>query len=200
MTPAESRAERKRFNRLLSALDRNRNRAGEAYESLRQRLLTLFSCNDFPDAHDLVDETLRRLECKLEQGEQIENMTGYAAGIARYVCLEAEKDRRKIEDVEDPGDIPNPDIDPDEQAERERRSECLARCLKTLSERERRLILDFYDYPENKKAAPEEKKASSRRRLAGSLGISGGNLRIKAHRLRKSIEACVRDCVQRRSG
>ena len=199
MTPAESRAESKKFNSLLSALDRDRNRAGEKYELLRQRLITFFSCHGFPNAHDLVDETFRRLESKLDEGNAIENLTAYAAGIARHICLEEEKKGRKITDLDDFDSIPNPDMNPEEQEELELLSRCLDRCLKILSERDQRLILGYYDYLEGRKASREERKASSRHRLASALGISNEALRGAACRARNKIEHCVRDCVARRS-
>ena len=83
MTPADSRAELKKFNRLLLALDRDRNRASVIYESIRVRLSKLFSCNGFPEAYDLIDETFRRVERKLDEGLRIKNVAAYSAGIAR---------------------------------------------------------------------------------------------------------------------
>ena len=198
MTPAESSAESKRFNSLLSALDRDRDRAGEKYESLRQRLTTLFRCHGFPEAHDLVDETFRRLESKLDEGNAIQNLSAYAAGIARHICLEQEKKGRKI-DLDDFDSLAKTDMNPEEQAELELWSRCLDRCLTILSERDQRLILGYYDYAEGRKAAREERKAASRQRLAGALGLSNEALRGAACRARNRIEHCVRGCVARRA-
>src|ERR1700676_1403497 len=101
MTPADSRAELKKFNRLLLALDRDRNRASAIYESIRGRLSKLFSCNGFPGAYDLIDETFRRVERKLDEGLGIKNVAAYSAGIARKICLEAQKEGRNLRDLHD---------------------------------------------------------------------------------------------------
>jgi DNA-directed RNA polymerase specialized sigma24 family protein len=196
MTPADSRADRKKFNRLLLALDRDRNRASVIYESIRIRLSKLFSCNGFPEAYDLIDETFRRVERKLDEGLRIENVAAYSAGIARKICLEAEKEGRNLGDVDD---IVS-EFNAEQQELLERTSNCLERCLNSLPERDQRLILDFYTYSEDKKASSEDKKASSRRRLADSLGLSDVALRVAAHRLRTKIEPCVRDCLRGGSG
>jgi hypothetical protein len=199
MTAADSRAERRKFDRFLSALDGDRNRASEIYESTRVRLIKLFSCNGFSDAYDLIDETFRRVERKLDEGLRIDNVVAYTAGIARKICLEAEKEGRKLKDLDDLAEMPRPEVDAEEPEILERASKCLDRCLKSLPERDQRLILDFYTYSEDKKASSEDKKASSRRRLASSLGLSDVALRVAAHRLRTRLEPCVSDCLRRGS-
>ena len=53
------------------------------YELLRQRLLKVFSFNGFPKADDRVDETFRRVEQKLDEGEQIKNEGSRVAPVTR---------------------------------------------------------------------------------------------------------------------
>src|SRR5580700_5918445 len=45
----------------LNYLDADRERAGEKYETIRQKLLTLFRCNGCWTAEDLADETIDRV-------------------------------------------------------------------------------------------------------------------------------------------
>ena len=72
------------------------------------------------------------------------------------------------------------------------RGECLSRCLQALSEESRALIIEYYDDERGK-------KIERRRRLAARLGIPLNALRIRAHRIRIGLEACVRECVGRRA-
>src|SRR5471030_861679 len=90
-TPDDARAA---FECLLKALNNDRSRAGEIYESLRQRLTTFFRMNGFPEAYDLVDEVLDRAGRRL-QNTRVENVTAYTAGIGRLVLLEAKRKRAR---------------------------------------------------------------------------------------------------------
>jgi DNA-directed RNA polymerase specialized sigma24 family protein len=92
------------FDRLLASLDRDRERAGEVYESLRRRLLTYFRMHGFPDAHDLFDQTMERAARRLSD-TAVANTPAYITGIARLVCLEAERKQRRqvaLADVAEP--------------------------------------------------------------------------------------------------
>src|SRR5712691_6015502 len=100
-TTADSGTTREEFDRLLAALDRDRNRAGEIYESLRRRLTTYFRLQGFHEAHDLVDRAFDIAARRLGDARiEIENVTAYIAAIARKVRLEAEKERYRIDPLD----------------------------------------------------------------------------------------------------
>jgi DNA-directed RNA polymerase specialized sigma24 family protein len=68
--------------------------------------------------------------------------------------------------------------------------ECLEHCLGCLSEEDREVITEYYRYKK-----PE--KIDCRKRLAAKLGISLNTLRVKTHRQRMNLEACVEKCLAR---
>ena len=53
------------FDALLGWLDPNREVAGQKYEVIRRRLITIFSCRGCAEAEDLADETINRVASKL---------------------------------------------------------------------------------------------------------------------------------------
>ena len=66
--------------------------------------------------------------------------------------------------------------------------ECLRRCLARLPEDQRRLILRYHG---------EDDRIRSRQELAEELGIALNALRIRAHRVRRDLEQCVRQRLAR---
>src|SRR6185503_8312220 len=82
--------------------------------------------------------------------------------------------------------LPEPQTD-DEQEELE--YACLDRCVAKLTAENRELVLSYYQ--EEKHA-----KIEHRRMLASRLGIAANALRIRAHRIRASLQQCVKECLQ----
>src|ERR1017187_4257688 len=81
------------FKRLLAALDPKLDLAGELYEKTRLRLVTFFRCNGCRECDflDLVDETFRRVERRLDEGVEVDNVVSYIQGVARKVASEAHR-------------------------------------------------------------------------------------------------------------
>ena len=79
---------------------------------------------------------------------------------------------------------------PDPPEEKERRFSCLHNCMEFLDAPSRELILQYYQH--EKKA-----KIDHRKDLAERLGISLNTLRMRAHRIKESLQKCVRECVSR---
>ena len=69
-----------------------------------------------------------------------------------------------------------------------KRLECLEHCLRLLPEDQRLLIQEYYQ--ETGRAGIER-----RRKLAEQLGVSMGSLGVRAHRIRRSLEACIVHCA-----
>jgi DNA-directed RNA polymerase specialized sigma24 family protein len=76
------------FAGLLLKLGKEPIESGARYEALRTRLIFYFSrkCLDFPE--DLADEVLDRLARRLAEGTEIDSLTAFALGIARFVAQE----------------------------------------------------------------------------------------------------------------
>jgi DNA-directed RNA polymerase specialized sigma24 family protein len=170
------------FDRLLTALDADRDRAAQAYEHLRDRTTGLLRWWGAADAEDLADVTLDRVARKLEEGVAIAegSFGAYVRGVARMIFYEAQR-RPKLQAGDAIHLAPPPSSDHDWLV-------CLDTCLDTLSPSERTLVLRYYG---------DGKPSDVRRRLGLELGVTMTALRIRAHRLRAQLERCVRECTCR---
>ncbi|MFY9554259.1 MAG: hypothetical protein WAV20_02955 [Blastocatellia bacterium] len=169
------------FDKFLTWLNPDREQAGAKYEDIRRRLIKIFACRGCPSCEDLADETINRVIRRMQ--EIADSYTGdpalYFYGVARNVHLEYVK--------KGPTPLPTPLPDPPEQKEKE--YACLEQCMKVLTMENRQLVLEYYK---------EEKQAKivHRRELAVRLGIALNALRIRAHRIRASLQGCVENCVK----
>ena len=168
------------FEALLTWLDSNRDIAGQKYEQIRTRLIKIFACRGCNESEDLADETINRVTNRLR--EIGATFTGepalYFFGVANKVHLEYL--RRKP--------TPSLPVATESSEEAERQSQCLDRCVGQLTPVNRTLVLQYYQ--ENKRA-----KIEHRRQLADGLGIAVNALRIRAHRIRRSLQNCVQECL-----
>src|SRR5688572_13632220 len=169
------------FDALLDWLDPNRDAAALKYETIRSRLIKIFACRGCLEAEDLADETINRVTSKLPEIQT--TYTGeparYFYGVANKVHLEYTR-RRPVPTLPDPKTGC-------EQAELE--YACLDRCVAKLTPEQRELVLSYYQ--EEKHAKIEHRKL-----LASRLGIAANALRIRAHRIRASLQECVKECLQ----
>ncbi|HKP47515.1 MAG TPA: hypothetical protein VJT50_13025 [Pyrinomonadaceae bacterium] len=169
------------FDQLLAWLDADRGRAANKYETVRSRLIKIFSCRGCGEADDLADETINRVTAKVM--EIAPSYSGepalYFYGVANKVYLEHVRRRPQIA------------YQPlqESSAETEAEYACLEQCMERLPVVNRRLVLAYYE--EDKRA-----KIDRRRKLAEELGIGVNALRIRAHRIRLQLEQCVRACIE----
>jgi DNA-directed RNA polymerase specialized sigma24 family protein len=174
------------FVKLLSALDTDPERAGEHYEQLRQKLVSLFKWRGSTTPDELADETLNRLARKIDEGEVIRNLFNYAGGMARPVWLEDLKRQERAQNAFEEVGVASRDPAPAEVL----RAECFESCLESLPEENRALILDYY-------RAEKGTKIELRKQLAAKLGMPLNALRIRAHRIRTQLEKCVAACLEK---
>jgi DNA-directed RNA polymerase specialized sigma24 family protein len=169
------------FDGLLRALDADRERAALAYEQLRQRVVGLLRFWGAAEAEDLADQALDRVARKLEEGAVVpaSSLGAYVRGVARMIFYEWTRSSR----VPVPPAPPAPAAEEDSEAALRR----LDRCLATLVDADRKLVLRYYG---------AGNKAEVRRGLAEELGVSGTALRIRTHRLRQRLEACMAACPE----
>jgi DNA-directed RNA polymerase specialized sigma24 family protein len=169
------------FDSLLAWLDHDRDQAGKKYESIRLRLIKIFTCRGCGEAEDLADDTINRVTAKVE--ELSKTYQGdpalYFYGVAQKVHLESLRKKPLVH-------VPTPMVDNDEIEEE---YNCLDRCMDKLSEDNRTLVLRYYQ--EEKHA-----KIDNRKDLARELGIAVNALRIRAHRIRLQLQLCVRSCLE----
>lgn len=182
------------FEKLLRALDPDREAAGKRYEAIRAGLVRLFEWRgcEAPDA--LADVTIDRVCRKIEAGEPIEpaRAGAYFHGVARNVLKEHYREVRRQAVAREslPSAWPGSEEGfVDEHGDR--RLGCLGRCLEGLAPDDRGLVAAYY-------RSEKGQKIADRRELAARLGISHGNLRIRAYRIRRRLEICVDDCLRAR--
>src|SRR5258708_794328 len=131
------------FAKLLSRLDPDPERAGEDYEDLRRAMIRFFEWGGAPFPEDHTDEALNRVARKLDEGVEIKSVRSYCYEVARLVCLEAYKG---VDSKREPLEADHQEYfvaaSIDEGVEREARLACLDRCLDSLQEDGRTLILE----------------------------------------------------------
>ena len=176
------------FDAFLATLDRDRDKAGEKYENIRLKLLKYFQwCgSDVPDID--ADETINRVTRRIYEGQEVYNLTGYIYGVAKLVYVESLKRRNRRQELDEKSFIELSSIGV--EVEVANYQECLERCLGRLSDEDREVITEYYRYK-------KIEKINCRKRLAARLGISLNTLRVKMHRQRMNLEACVEKCRAR---
>lgn len=180
------------FARFLAWLDHGDGTNGEEYLALRKRLVAYFERKgcDVPD--DLADETLERVNRRLdESGEiEIETPAKFCYITAKFVFLEYLRSGRRREDVVDPADLGKFAYASNEEDDRkEILSVCLDRCLAELGVEDRAMIMGYY-------AGERRAKIDNRRSMAAKFGLSSNALAIRACRIRERLESCIRSCSQ----
>ena len=168
------------FDSLLAWLGPERERAGEKYEEIRARLIKVFAYRGCHTPEELADETINRVARKIDS--VAESYDGdpalYFYGVAQMIHLEYL--RRKP-------DPPLPAANP--PADFEREYQCLDECLDRLTAANRELILQYY-------TDESRTRINNRKLLARELDIGPNALRIRAHRVRDSLESCMEICMQ----
>lgn len=173
------------FEALLAWLDPDRDRAGERYQRIRERLIALFVWRGCAAAEDLADETLNRVARRLYEGVEVRTQVGesYVYGVAQRVFQEAlrraqpvdaeerELDRMLVSEVGEPGP----------------RRRCFERCLAALPAADRRLLLRYHGLHHG---------GQGRKILGDELGITLNTLRIRIHRIRRKLQESLEECLK----
>ena len=179
------------WDTLLGALDsEDRERAGQAYLELQDRLIRFFEWRQAAMPEELAFETLRRLALKLHDGVELtSSVKAFALGFARRVLQEHW--RKPVEAELSPGDV---DKDQDaalaQDADIEAK-ERLARCLDLCAEGDPDgydLLLRFHQFD-------GRDRINQRKKLAEDLGKSVNALRIEACRRRKELRRRLDQCL-----
>ncbi|MBM3761763.1 MAG: hypothetical protein FJW36_16135 [Acidobacteria bacterium] len=173
--------EKAQLEALLGRLDADAETAALRYEELRQRLIRYFRWERSGEAEDLADEVLNRVARKLADGEAIEVVERYAAGVARMLLRESLTRIQRRDVALKKMVVPEP-VDREALAG-------LDACLAELQPEQAKLILRYY-------AGQGSAHIAVRNQMAMELGLELNALRNRALRIRERLEACV----QRRLG
>lgn len=181
------------FDLLLAWLDDGTESHGERYLEMHRRLVSYFDRRNRPAADELADETLNRVARTLEQSGGIATRppARYCYVVAKFVLLEdLRRGRRQVglDETRPVVDVRSGYVEPPENlARRERRLDCLDRCLAQLKPEQRALIVDYY-------RDLRRQKIERRRDLANRLGVSMNALAIRACRIRDRLMTCLDGC------
>ncbi len=180
------------FDMVLAFLDSDRERAGESYERIREKLLRFFEWRGADCPEDLVDRTFDRVGKRLECGERIRESdpAAYFYGVARNILKEhwGGRKRESAALLRLAEQAP-----PAEDPEYEKRLRCLETCLEALPSKNRDLLLDYY-------VGRGIEKIENRKRISASLGAPPNALRIRMFRQRVRLEECVERCMATAAG
>lgn len=184
--------DRQAFDLVLASLDADREKAGEFYERIRQKLLRFFEWRGAHCPEELADRTFDRVGRKLEEGETIreKDPAGYFYGVARNILREHWTERRRQSvSLDRLAAEPRRAEDP----EAETRFRCLESCLESLPPKDRELLLGYY-------VGRGIEKIENRRKISTGLGLAPNALRIRMFRLRARLEECVERCLAATTG
>lgn len=169
------------FSNFLSWLNPDRNRAGEEYERLRDKLLTFFRQRSCSVADELADETINRVILKSAE-ESIENKLAYFYAVAKNVYRESLRKQPSHLDIDE---VVVPSPRPEEPSFS---SDCLDKCLDELPPENKKLMLLYYS--DDKTA-----KIKLRRQISETLKTTQTALRVRIMRIRNDLKRCVLNCM-----
>jgi DNA-directed RNA polymerase specialized sigma24 family protein len=175
------------FEKFLAVFSSNRDEAGQGYELARRKLVRYFERHAVMGAERCADETLDRAMRRINEGIQVSHLMPYLLEIARFVFMETWKEEEKLRKAFSTmqTEVPPTQFDTGKTDVRE---DCFDRCLDELAPESRTLILTYFD-------KARHAKIEQHTDMANSLGLTLNALRIRIHRIRATLEACVKKCM-----
>lgn len=174
------------FEKFLSWLDPDRERAGSIYEQIRRGLIAIFHARGCPPAEEMADLTINRVARRVQ--EIAESYVGsrepYFYTVAHHLYLEYLRKETIWTPLPDSFELRGPETDSDLESIFEQ----LEKCLAELEWDQRRLILDYY-------AESKQAKIDFRKGLAAKFGVKVENLRLQTFRIRKQLSDCLDKCL-----
>jgi RNA polymerase sigma factor (sigma-70 family) len=178
------------FDEILAWLDPDRELAASIYIELRHALVKIFAWNHCADPEGMTDETFDRV------AKQVHDLRStfegdpklFFYGVARNLIREHHK-KIKLHIPIDGVDLPGPPLEEEDEESAGLLEDCLESCLGELSSEKRKLILAYY-------AKEKQAKIDHRSEMARQLGISMETLRVRAYRIRATVEACIERCLE----
>lgn len=176
------------FDRFLASLGEDRDAAGERYLEIRGNLVRFFQWRGCPFPEDHADETINRIAKRMAEREEIRDPASYSLGVARMLLLEINRER--VSQQQFLSELTNSEITPRQPDESEASLDCLRNCLQRLSPENRELILQYYQ-------GEKGSKIESRKKLAERFGIPVNTLRMRALRIRETLQESVKNCQKK---
>ena len=169
------------FDRLLTWLDPNAERAGLDYEEIRWRLIAILTSRGCRSPEELADQTIDRVARRVGdiQDTYVGDKALYFLGVMNNVHHEY---------LKRPAIAAAPDCNEDVET-KEQTHLCLEKCLDHLAPNSRKLIEAYY-------AADKQAKIDLRKRIAAEFGIGINTLRLRALRIREKLQGCIEQCLE----
>lgn len=171
------------WDQLLSWLDRDPEKAGQKYETIRARLVKVLIYRKCAAPEEIADEIINRVAMKVSEirGTYKGDPASYFYGVAKHVILENQRRTQKVEPFDDRlHNILRP------EPTDELGYDCMDSCMKTLTPANRELVRRYF----------EEANPGQRESLARSLGITKNALAVRVFRILQSLKKCVFKCMQ----
>jgi RNA polymerase sigma factor (sigma-70 family) len=177
------------FEEILAWLNPDREIAAAMYVQLRHDLAKIFRFRGRSDPEGLTDEVFDRVAKKVHEVRP--NYVGdprlYFHAVANNLVKEDLKRVKTHVSLEEPA-LWEPTTTENE-GDAEDLEDCLQSCLQKLTPENRKLIVDYY-------AKEKQAKIDQRNQLAQQFGISVETLRVKAYRIRVSLQGCIERCLK----
>jgi RNA polymerase sigma factor (sigma-70 family) len=192
--PKQKDSTSENFNELLAWLHQDGETAARMYENIRGTLIGIFRWRGCSDPEGMADETIIRVTRRVSElvGSYVGAPERYFYGVAKNVLHEYGRNRDTSLSTQ-PEQFVLPELPVEQDDSREHRYDCLERCLKKLTARERKLIVRYYD--DNGSA-----KIAKRKKLAAELGIDLNALRVRVRRIRGKLQVCIEECLAKNPG
>ena len=185
------------FEEILAWLNPDREIAADMVVQLRHDLEKIFQWRGCSDPEGLTDEVFDRVARKVNELRQTYkgNPRLYFHAVAKNLIKEDIKKRTTHLSIDDLDPLKYPLTQPEPAAEDETqadREECLQLCLQELSKDKRELIQAYYE-------KEKQAKIENRSELAREFGMKVETLRVKVHRIRRSLDECIERCLERKA-
>lgn len=175
---------REEFDKFLLWLDSDRNKAAVKLEQIEARLMRVFVSRGCVDDDALKDEVINRVATRIDTVRQnYPDALRCCLGFVDNVHREYVREQKKIREA-----IPPPPPAPAEELERE--DQCLRECMGELTAGERSLLVSYFQ-------GETGTRIPNRKILAKELRLSANALRCQAHRLRKKVRFCLKNCLNK---
>lgn len=175
------------YTLFLSLLSPDQNVAEHKFRDLRRRLAVVLDFRGCACSYELVDEAIFRFVCHLAHMQ-----TPFAGDPVAYlttVACNLHLAHLQKQFLPLPDDISEwPQTDEGDAGDKEQLHKCLDGCLNKLSTADRDLILKYYRWD-------KQAKIEFRKEMAKEMGISANALKIKVYHIRKTLGACIEECL-----
>lgn len=182
------------WNKFLTLLDADVDRAGEKYENIQRKLISFFECRKCLEAERLADVSINRVIRRHFEGEDIRNPMGYLYGVAKIVFLEYLAEQRQQQEGHDY--LTHTGEPTSERAGADGNDDlhvCFDGCMAELHAEDRKFIKQYYE-------ELRRKKIDTRKSMAQELGISPNAITLRAFHMRERLRRCINKCLRKRRG